>query len=105
MTGEMLERLWAARLEGLRRIADQAEDFKECDQCRSISPKRYGLCPWCRCYRFNEDVETVRATLALMAERPWPLNAGVVPRLSLDAPAQPKPAPKSRGVLAASRTN
>lgn len=93
MTGELLERLWAARLEGLRRIESQAGDFKECDQCRSILPRTYGLCPWCRSYRFKEDVETVRATLAVMAARPWPLNAGVVPRITWEAPVQPKPAP------------
>ena len=98
MTSEILERLWAARLELLRGIAKHATEFKECDQCRSISLKRMGICPWCHCYRFKEDVEVVRATLNVMAKNPWPVNAGVVPRISLDAYTQEKPAPAPRTV-------
>jgi hypothetical protein len=38
MTSEALERLWAVRLEGLRRTMERAAVFKECDQCRSVIP-------------------------------------------------------------------
>jgi hypothetical protein len=48
MTSEALAKLWATRLQALRRIEEQAADFQGCDQCRSISPKHFGLCPWCR---------------------------------------------------------
>jgi len=36
--------------------------------------------------------ETVRATLPAMAKRPWPSNAGVVPRITWEAPDEPEPA-------------
>lgn len=81
MTEEGMRVLWAVRLEGLRRIEANVEEFQECDQCRAISPKRLGLCPWCRSYRFKTNTARVRATLKAMATRPWPLNAGVVPRV------------------------
>ncbi len=85
MTEEALRQHWTFRLGGLQQILQRAEDFKECEQCRAISPKHNGLCPYCRCYRFKEDVETVKATIRVMAGRPWPLNAGVVPRVNSNA--------------------
>jgi hypothetical protein len=74
MTSESLERLWAVRLEGLRRTAEHAADFQEYDQCRSICPKEMGVCPWCHCYRFEDNAETVRATLREMAKVPYPVG-------------------------------
>ena len=82
MTNEALEQLWVVRLEGLRSTVAHAADYRECDQCRSIVPKQMGLCPWCHCYRFKEDAETVLGTLREMAKNPYPVTLGVVPRLS-----------------------
>lgn len=105
MTGEALRQHWAFRIGGLQQILQRAEDFKECDQCRAISPKHNGLCPFCRCYRFKEDVESVRATLKVMAGRPWPLNAGVVPRISFNAAQVHVKAPIHCSSVRSSETN
>jgi hypothetical protein len=96
MTSESLERLWAVRLAGLQRTARHAAVFKECDHCRSIVPKPMGLCPWCHCYRFKEDAETVRATLREMAEVPYPVGSAVVPRINFPEPRPVESAPTPR---------
>lgn len=72
------------RREQLQRLLQVVGSCKECDQCRSIVPRHAGLCPFCATYRFKEDVETVRATLELMSEVPWPRNSGFVPRLACE---------------------
>src|SRR5512137_152957 len=82
MTREALDKLWAVRLERINRMRDSVENFKECGQCRSVSPRYFGLCPWCKCYRFKLSVDEVRATLCVMMTRPWSLNSGVVPRIA-----------------------
>jgi hypothetical protein len=92
MNAEYLENLRAIRLEGLRRIEMNISGFKECDQCRSICQTSLGLCPWCHCYRFKEDAETVRATLREMARVPFPLGSPVVPRISFPKAGYPRPA-------------
>jgi hypothetical protein len=84
MTSEALERHWEARRSGVRAIVADLEGFKECDQCRSLTPKRRPICPFCGCYRFGEDPAVVRATLAEMGQRPYPASAGVVPRLPVE---------------------
>jgi len=43
VTDEALRQHWAFRLGGLQQLLQGAEEFKECDQCRSISPKHNGL--------------------------------------------------------------
>jgi hypothetical protein len=65
------------------RIIASAELYKECEQCRSIVLKKFGLCPWCHCYRFFEDAERIRATAREMDERPFSMGEPVVPRLEL----------------------
>ena len=62
-------------------ILQRAANYKACDQCRSIMPKSIGHCPWCAAYRFNEDVDYVKATAAEMAGTAVPLGAPVVPRI------------------------
>lgn len=55
--------------------------FKVCNQCRSISFKEVGLCKICGSYSFNESPEEVTETAKLMGSTPFPVTAGVVPRL------------------------
>jgi len=68
------------RRQSLAKMLADAGSFKECDQCRSISPQRLGICPFCGTYRFNEDPEATRATLKEMVQRPFPVGAAVAPR-------------------------
>ena len=82
MTNEALKVLRAARFAKLDQIARDVGNFKECDQCRAIAPKHSGLCPWCKSYRFKEATQRVRATLRVMRRHLWPVNAGVVPRIT-----------------------
>ena len=56
--------------------------YKVCDQCRSISLVTVRYCPLCHCYRLDETEATVKRTAAIIGENPFPLTAGVVPRLS-----------------------
>jgi hypothetical protein len=99
MNAEYLESLRAIRLQGLRRIELNISEFKECDQCRSMCQTSLGICPWCHCYRFKEDAETVRATLAEMAQVPYPVGSAVVPRISFSEPSPDQPATRPRSVL------
>ena len=81
MTGKILEKLWAIRLRKAREIADNAADYKECGQCRSILMKDAGICRFCGTYRFKESPEEVRATVGEMTQHAYPVTAGIVPRL------------------------
>lgn len=81
MTQHELAALWQERRQTVNAILAAPEQFKSCDQCRSISQKSLGVCPFCGCYRFKEDAETVRATASEMGARPYPLNSPVVPRV------------------------
>jgi hypothetical protein len=65
----------------LAKILADVGSFKECDQCRSVAPKRVGICPFCGTYRFNENSRAVDATLKEMAQRPFPFGAAVAPRV------------------------
>jgi hypothetical protein len=78
----------AARLRHLHRrrvqldyIKMSAEDHKVCHACYSISLLRAKVCPFCGSYRFDEDPRIVRAVARRMGLSPFPLRAGVVPRL------------------------
>jgi hypothetical protein len=97
MNAEYLKSLRAIRLKGLRRIEMNISGFKECDQCRSMCQTSLGICPWCHCYRFKEDADTVRATLDEMARVPYPVGSAVVPRMSFPEPwpAESPPTPRS----------
>ncbi len=72
----------AARQVRADQILAQAERYKVCDQCRSISLKQAGFCKVCGAYRFNEDPVTVRSTAKEMGAHPFPNTSAVVPRVS-----------------------
>ena len=76
---------WQIRREQVAHIARRPEAYKVCDQCRSLASRSVSHCPFCAAYRFIEDIEYIRATLAEMAGRALPLGAPVVPRI------QPEP--------------
>jgi len=82
VTDEMLKKLWDFRREGLQEVVQNPTRFKECEQCRSISVKKCGICARCHSYRFKEDVEVVLATVEEMAKHPYPVYAAVVPRIN-----------------------
>jgi len=84
MTEKILDQLWTIRLRKGREIADNAADYKECDQCRSILLKDAGICRFCGTYRFKESPEEVRATVGEMTQHAYPVSAGIIPRLWLE---------------------
>lgn len=60
------------------------ELFKVCDQCLSISRVATRVCAVCGAYRWDESAERVIAVSSVMARNPFPLTAGVVPRLAAE---------------------
>jgi len=56
-------------------------EYKVCDQCRSIAFAKARVCAVCHAYRWNESVNFVVRVARQIGENPFPLTAGVVPRL------------------------
>ncbi len=81
MTKRQQAKYLAARQSRARQIQVEAERFKVCDQCRSISFKHAGACSVCGAYRFIEDPAAVRATAQEMGAHPFPQTSGTVPRI------------------------
>ncbi len=71
----------AIRQNRLEQLLLQANRFKVCEQCRSISFKHASTCSVCGAYRFNEDSRAVRATAKEMAANAFPTTSGTVPRM------------------------
>lgn len=69
------------RQKALTEMLSKAGECKACDQCRSVFSKDIGICRFCGAYRFNERPAVVRATLKIMLKSPFPVSAGVVPRV------------------------
>lgn len=69
------------RRERLAVILGNPTAYKTCSQCRSILSKKMGICPFCAAYRFDEDERTLRVTVAIMRQMPFPSGAGFAPRL------------------------
>ena len=80
MTPQFLQQAWQARRERSRGFFLNARNYKVCDQCRAIHPKRSRQCLFCGAYRFRDSVSAVRTTAVLMAENPFPITAPVVAR-------------------------
>ena len=59
--------------------------WKVCEQCNSLVRVEAPLCPWCEAYQFITASEKVCAIAREMAKQPFPVNAGVVPRLKFEA--------------------
>jgi hypothetical protein len=53
-----------------------------CDQCLSISPLSARVCPICGAWQWVETPERIKEVSRMMAKNPFPVTAGVVPRLS-----------------------
>jgi hypothetical protein len=70
----------AARQKRAEQIIVEADRFKVCDQCRSISFKQASTCSVCGAYRFLEDPTVVSGTAREMGSNPFPITAGTVPR-------------------------
>jgi hypothetical protein len=80
MTVEELNKHWTARKQQLRRMADEVRRFKQCEECRSILDRDWGVCPVCKSYRFETDPEVLRRSMCEMEQRPYPASAPVLPR-------------------------
>ncbi len=83
MMNDELHELWTRRRDIVNKFIAHPEKYKECEHCRSINLKAAGLCVWCGAYTFLENPERVRLTAREMGMRPYPLSAGVMPRLAL----------------------
>ena len=98
MMADEMATLWDRRRTLTSRFIAQPERFQECEHCRSIILKRFGICLYCGSYRFLDDPERIRTTAREMATRPYGLMRPVVPRLGLQESASvkcnpPKPEP------------
>jgi uncharacterized paraquat-inducible protein A len=71
----------AIRQKRAEQIIYELDQFKVCDQCRSISYKQASTCPVCGAYRFSEDREFVQETAKEMGRNPFPITSGTVPRI------------------------
>jgi hypothetical protein len=69
------------RRQVLSKLLADVGSFKECDQCRSVAPKRVGICPFSGTYRFNEKPGAVDATLKGMAQGAFPSGTAMAPRV------------------------
>ncbi len=84
MTEQELKRHRALRKKRAAEILASVEQFKVCEQCRSISYKRAQTCTVCGAYRFDERPALVGKTAREMGARPFPTTSGTVPRLEQD---------------------
>ncbi len=73
------------RQERANEILAAVDQFKVCDQCRSISYKRAQACSVCGAYRFEERPEIVRKAAREMGSHPFPRTSGTIPRLAAEA--------------------
>jgi len=72
----------AARQRRAGQIIVEAERFKVCEQCRSISYRHVPTCSICGAYRFDENPDLIRDTAREMSSHPFPVTAGTVPRFT-----------------------
>ena len=57
------------RMEQALAILLQPEFFKICEGCDSIVTLQTAICPSCKSYRFNEDMEEVVKQTKLLSDR------------------------------------
>jgi hypothetical protein len=81
VTPEEQEKHLRLRKKRARDILKEPENFKVCDQCRSISYQRAQTCSICGAYRFLLEPETIVKTAKTMGQSPFPTTSAVVPRL------------------------
>ncbi len=81
MTEDVRQYHLAIRRAKMEAFIANPESYKVCCLCRSISLECGGLCPVCGAYRFTSDRETVIETAKIIGSNPFPLTAGVVPRI------------------------
>jgi hypothetical protein len=82
MTSVDLQFHWNRRKERALSFVAHPEVYKVCDQCWSISKRGARVCPICGAWRWDRTPERVIEISRLMAKNPFPVTAGVVPRLS-----------------------
>jgi hypothetical protein len=82
VTDEEIAKHLALRRERANEILAEVDQFKVCDQCRSISYKRAQTCSVCGAYRFEERPEIVSKFAQEMGAHPFPRTSGTVPRLA-----------------------
>ena len=80
MTDGEIVRHATIRRRGIQQIIAEPHLYKACDQCRSILFKRAKICCICGAHRFNEG-PVVLATAKEMQLSPFPMTAGIVPRI------------------------
>jgi recombinational DNA repair protein RecR len=81
VTDQEINRHRALRQKRAAEILATVDQFKVCDQCRSISYKRAQTCTVCGAYRFNDKPALVSKTAREMGANPFPTTSGTVPRL------------------------
>jgi hypothetical protein len=81
MTTEALTTHTVKRFRRASQIIAQPGLYKVCDQCRSINTQPAHKCHVCGAYRWNNDPVLVADTAREMGYNPFPVTAGVVPRL------------------------
>jgi hypothetical protein len=59
----------------------EPQNYKVCDQCLSIARLLAPVCPICGAWRWDATPERIIEVSRTMAENPFPITAGVVPRL------------------------
>lgn len=60
----------ADRARRAEKIIQAAENYKICEGCESIVARNVSTCPSCHGYRFNEDLEQIKAHAGVLASRP-----------------------------------
>jgi hypothetical protein len=81
MTRQAYRRHLARRAAISDEISGSPEKFKACAQCLSVSHLSTRTCPICGTYRWYYSAEAITVIAALMRKNPFPVTAGVVPRI------------------------
>lgn len=80
MNDDTLKQHLARRQDKAKSFVDAPENYKVCDQCRSISLSAAPKCHVCGAYRFIFDPTIVTETAKIIGSTPFPATSGTVPR-------------------------
>jgi hypothetical protein len=70
----------ASRREKAARFRASPELYKICDTCWSVALNSEPVCRICGAYRWDTDTQRIRQVAEMIADSPFPLTAGTVPR-------------------------